>query len=540
MNQMTSEIRNAKAVLAMAVFALGLGVAANGYAQATAFTYQGRLNRSTGPVNGSYDLRFTLYTAELDGSYVVPILTNIGVNIAGGSFVTALDFGNGIFTGLDRWLEIAVRPSGTTNFIPLNPRQPLRPAPAAIYANTVDAGGLLGTIAAANIAAGTLTDQMIEGGTLTAGKLAPDQVVLSLNNLRDNVTLAGGINTTVAVNGNTLSLDATNVWQKNGNRDIKAGTEFLGTLDKQPLELRVNGVTALRLQYPSSGFYPNLVVGYGNAVDTYGSSIAGGHNNTIETNAFHSFIGGGMENTVQSGGKFQFLGGGWRNCLQDGASFSTLAGGYYNTNSGYTSIIPGGAFNVTRGDYSLAVGYRAKANHEGTFVWADHNEEDFSSTAINGFFVRCTGGVKFVTAINTNGAQTAGVRVVKGSGTWESLSDREAKENFRPVDTCDVLEKVAALPLMTWNYRAQDSAVPHLGPVAQDFHAAFGLGSDNQHIATVDADGVALAAIQGLNQKLAQTEAVLRAELQAKDARLQVLERTVTELREQVSRLTAK
>lgn len=61
--------------------------------------------------------------------------------------------------------------------------------------------------------------------------------------------------------------------------------------------------------------------------------------------------------------------------------------------------------------------------------------------------------------------------------------------------------KVAQLPIQTWAYKS-DPHTKHLGPVAQDFHAAFGLGTDDKHIATVDADGVAVAAIQGLNQKL--------------------------------------
>jgi hypothetical protein len=84
-------------------------------------------------------------------------------------------------------------------------------------------------------------------------------------------------------------------------------------------------------------------------------------------------------------------------------------------------------------------------------------------------------------------------------------SDRNLKENFTPVSPREVLEKISALPISRWNFKG-DAGTPHVGPMAQDFHAAFGLGTDNKHIATVDADGVALAAIQGLNQKLEQKE----------------------------------
>jgi hypothetical protein len=97
-----------------------------------------------------------------------------------------------------------------------------------------------------------------------------------------------------------------------------------------------------------------------------------------------------------------------------------------------------------------------------------------------------------------------------------STSDRNRKAGFEPVDVEGVLAKVAGLPLTTWHYTNDAAATPHLGPMAQDFHAAFGLGGDDKTIATVDADGVALAAIQGLNHRteaLAAENAAIREEL---------------------------
>jgi hypothetical protein len=117
-------------------------------------------------------------------------------------------------------------------------------------------------------------------------------------------------------------------------------------------------------------------------------------------------------------------------------------------------------------------------------------------------------------------------------GTVNPPSDGNLKENFAPVDARAVLEKVAALPITRWNYKGQ-SGQEHLGPVAQDFHAAFGVGADDKHIATVDADGVALAAIQGLNQKLEEEMARSR----AKDAEIQQLRHIVAELKESISQL---
>jgi hypothetical protein len=102
------------------------------------------------------------------------------------------------------------------------------------------------------------------------------------------------------------------------------------------------------------------------------------------------------------------------------------------------------------------------------------------------------------------------------SGTVNPPSDRNVKAGFAPVDVEAVLAKVALLPLTTWHYTNDAAATPHLGPMAQDFHAAFGLGGDDKTITTVDADGVALAAIQGLHRKteaLAAENAELRGEL---------------------------
>jgi hypothetical protein len=115
------------------------------------------------------------------------------------------------------------------------------------------------------------------------------------------------------------------------------------------------------------------------------------------------------------------------------------------------------------------------------------------------------------------------------NGTFVSASDRNLKENFAAVNTRAVLEKVSALPIQSWNYR-QDSTARHVGPMAQDFHAAFALGADDKHIATVDADGVALAAIQGLNQKLTEELERRDAENAGLKSRLAALEYLVDSL----------
>jgi hypothetical protein len=111
--------------------------------------------------------------------------------------------------------------------------------------------------------------------------------------------------------------------------------------------------------------------------------------------------------------------------------------------------------------------------------------------------------------------------------TWQNGSDRNAKENFAAISPRAVLEKVSALPITEWKYKAEADGTEHLGPMAQDFHAAFGLnGADDRHIATVDEEGVALAAIQGLNQKVDE-----------KDARIQEQAREIAGLKQSVAEL---
>jgi len=195
-------------------------------------------------------------------------------------------------------------------------------------------------------------------------------------------------------------------------------------------------------------------------------------------------------------------------------------------------MIPGGLENVAT-NLAFAAGKQAYAVHSGAFVWADASDVRFYSVSNNEFAVRATGGARFATAVDGAGEPTAGVALVSGSGAWSSLSDRHAKENFAPADPREILDKVAALPVASWNYKAQDRSVRHLGPMAQDFHAAFGLGESERTITTVDADGVALAAIQGLNAKLEE-------ELKAKGARIAELERRLAGIERLLAATPAK
>jgi hypothetical protein len=239
------------------------------------------------------------------------------------------------------------------------------------------------------------------------------------------------------------------------------------------------------------------------------ATVAGGAGN--EATASHAAVGGGMSNRATE-------------------IHATVAGGYANASNGSFATIPGGSHNEASGDYSFAAGRRAGigAAHEGAFVYADANDVDFRSAAANEFAVRATGGARFVTAIDSEGHAVAGVTLASGSGSWSSLSDREAKANVSSVDGAQILTLLAEIPISTWNYTSQDPAVRHMGPMAQDLYGAFGIGDDDRHISAVDADGVALAAIQGLYRLVQEKDAQLatqQRQIGALEVRLEALER---------------
>lgn len=285
-----------------------------------------------------------------------------------------------------------------------------------------------------------------------------------------------------------------------------------------------------------------------NAASGAGAFIGGGSQNIASGN--YSVTTGGLQN--ESADIYAAIGGGNLNFSAGDAS--TIAGGFFNdaTNldaavgggseniaSGVASTVPGGSQNTAAGDLSFAAGFGATvdAAHDGAMLFADSRDFFFFSARSNEFAVRATGGVRLVTGINSNqnGVPNAGVGLNPGGGTWLSISDRNAKENIEPVDSTDILKKVVTLPIAEWNYKTQDETERHLGPMAQDFHATFGLGPDDIHIADIDLGGVALAAIQGLYAQVREENALLRNELDAKSAEIAAMQKQLDAIAAQLN-----
>ncbi len=254
----------------------------------------------------------------------------------------------------------------------------------------------------------------------------------------------------------------------------------------------------------------------------------------------YASVGGGYDNTAH--GEYSTVPGGLWNVAKGKYSF---AAGIQNTAKG-TCGFALGAGNKAEGDWSFAAGRGARALHEGAFVWADsYDATYFDSQRADQFRVWASGGAAF----NVNDAGWINIWVTGGDlittstgahlttgGAWTDSSDRNAKENFAPVDRQALLHVLADLPITSWNYRVEDSAVRHLGPVAQDFHAAFGLGRDDTHIASLDTAGVALAAIQGLYEIVQDQDA----EIAAQSEQLAAQQEEITDLRDRLTRIESR
>jgi hypothetical protein len=294
----------------------------------------------------------------------------------------------------------------------------------------------------------------------------------------------------------------------------------------------------------ATGVYATIAGGYINEATASSATVGGGKSNVA--NGRYATVGGG--NTNRATGDRATLGGGYNNIVM--GEEATVAGGHGNTAAGECgsvgggesndadgkdAAIPGGYANTASGTCSFAAGNRAQAVHDGAFVWGDYSAfQNVSSTAVNQFIVRAKGGMWFGTTSSPSipagrflNTSTGGY--LSTGGTWTNDSDKHAKSEFKAVDPEEVLDKVSEMPITTWRYNAEDASVRHMGPMAQDFHAAFGLGDSDTAIATIDGQGVALAAIQGLRQ-----------ELKARDARIVALETQNASLETRLAALEAR
>ncbi len=272
---------------------------------------------------------------------------------------------------------------------------------------------------------------------------------------------------------------------------------------------------------------PNVAAIYG--------TVSGGYGNYAGANAA---VAGGNVNLAN--GSNSAIGGGAGNIANE---FATVVGGLANHATGYASTVLGGQHNSAVGEYSVALGNHANAAHDGSFIFADRSSDlDYHSDRPNQAAFRATGGFYITTGVDGTGKTNAGVQLMPGDTAWAVVSDRAAKTGIEAIDAQQLLARLAEIPIARWNYKWQDTSIRHIGPMAQDFHAAFGVGRDDKHISTIDEEGVALAAIQGLYRLAQRQKAALSekdVEIERLKARVGSLEETARDLHDLKVRLRA-
>ena len=509
----------------------------------TTFTYQGQLmaTNTSGPLTGSYEFLFRLCnTPDVFGILQELHLPAVSVNYS--LFTVPLSFAQPFFNGQELWLEVAVRPAGSTvDYQVLSPRVYLTLSPYAIFAENastfagIPPGGFWGT--AGN--SGTTPGNNFLGTT----DLEP--LAFRVNNI---LTLMLDANNNIVGGGNTIGAGATSAFIGGGSgntvsaQQATIGGGYINVASGQRTTV-AGGADNIATNYYDTvcGGADNIAggsrtfVGGGTGNHALGvfATIGGGENSSVSSD--HGTIGGGYQNTNY--GSYSTIGGGNYNTCNGGGetvsggyvntcsfSWSTIGGGSGNTCSSDYATIPGGYQNVASGLASFAAGATAQAVNDNSFVWGDGNQVT-SSISSRSVTMRASGGYRLFTS-----SGNTGVFLSAGGGSWGNLCDRNAKENFRPVNAEDILQRVTEMPLSIWNYKTQDRSIRHLGPMAQDFHAAFGIGDNDTSITTVDAEGVALAAIQGLDQKLraqATELAARQAQIDQLQSRLDQLEKLV-------------
>ncbi|HQR11979.1 MAG TPA: hypothetical protein PLW68_11690, partial [Casimicrobiaceae bacterium] len=408
-----------------------------------------------------------------------------------------------------------------------------------------------------NATAATFSGQTVSGGGRN-GSTCWNPITFDFTRLCANVannnfaTVGGGIASTAGGDSATVGGGSSNA-ASGDSSTVSGGFNNVAAATRST----VGGGEANR----ASSVGATIGGGNGNSATGNYSTVAGGEGN--QATGLNATAGGGTGNVASgldstiAGGALNFAsasqatvgGGGSNQAIGVG---STVIGGISNVASGLYSTVIAGFDNTASGMYSVAAGRLANADQNGCFVfasWSTNNPMgcfgwqnvmrfganhgfsfDFGTQRLDGggqSWIAFGDTVDILNMINTS----SGARLTVG-GAWTDSSDRAKKRDFEPVRPIDVLRHVADLPISTWSYIQEPESIRHMGAVAQDFYAAFGLGEDDKHISALDTGGVALAAIQGLYQVV-----------QEKDARIGELQSHVAELERerltQVARIDA-
>jgi hypothetical protein len=380
---------------------------------------------------------------------------------------------------------------------------------------TTAAGDLAGSFPGPSVV--RLRGQPLAEATPAAGQ------VLTFNDgaWRPQAPAGGGVTAHAQLSGLEAD-DHPQYLLSNGVRQSTNGFAVTGTLGQGAIPASGPGVRMM--WYPAkAAFRAGEVNGTQWDDENVGqSSVAMGQNNTASG---LSSVALGNGNVASSNGAI-VIGQNATASAEHAVAIGSLV------HSSGTAAVALGHRTVASGDYSTALGSRASTNgHAGSFVYGDDSGlGTINATRANQFVVRAQ--LFLLTNNNTVGeplgflTTSTGAHLTLG-GAWTNSSDVNRKHLFEPVDADDVLARLAALSIRRWSYRDEVEAVRHVGPTAQDFRAAFGLGGSETGIATVDADGIAMLAIQALERRTRELDE-RTAQVEALVAQVEALERQLT------------
>lgn len=438
-------------------------------AHADSFTYHGTLQDAGRAANGTYDIELTLYSKQSGGSMVAGPVTVYGVPVRNGSFSTRVDFGPTTPATSQGWVDVKVRTAGENSFVALDTRSPVEPE-----------GGCPGS------------------------------------------------------------------WTLDGNAAIPAGS-YLGTADATDLDIDVNGTTVAAFSSFDNQFYTYYSdsLAFSDGASGQNSLAAGYHGRTNFEGSFDWGPEFGTLGQIPDTTNEQFIIN-----APHGVGINTATAFDGTPLRDELTIAPSPDLPASNADFTMLgdptfsyKGFNFNVQSDGFYqmngLYFDGTNEFYESLLFVNY-IHSGAGYAFW---NFNGADssnpiTVGVDSSSGNGAflsaggvWTNASSRAFKEAFAAIDPVNVLEKLVSLPVQSWYYKGNHGDGQHIGPVAEEFASAFGLGSNEQYIGTVDESGIALAAIQGLNKKVETENASLKQEntdlhtqLDAVTARLDRLE----------------
>ena len=507
--------------------------------------YSGILTSGGSPVpDGPYSVTFKIYDVATGPNPALWTETK-SVTTSGGLFTTSLGsvtpLPHTVFSGPNRFLGIAVDPDPE-----MTPRTAIVAVAYAYRIATVDGatgGSISGNL---NLDPSTsISGNITKGGMPFLHNFGAENTFVGLN--AGNLTMSGiynsasgtsALRSNVSGTGNTAAGASALFSNTTGNENTALGISslfsnstgrFNTACGSSSLAFNVTGIE--NAAYGYGALYRNTTGSGNTASGAYAllENTVADSNTASGVNALRSNTNG-YDNTAMGVGALLSNDSGGANTANGAFALVNNTTGNGNTASGGDALK-----GNTTGHFNTAIGYAANVSAgaltnataigSGAIVSVS-NGMKFGNTSVVSWGFGVTPAAGRCLQVGTGVTNGNGAYLTTG-GVWTNTSDRNLKEGITPVDGFDLLEKVGRLPVYRWNYKGEEPCRQHVGPMAQDFHAVFGIGDDDTHISTIDPAGIALASIQALNEKL-------NSQLNAQEAENDYLRRRIAELRKMI------